>query len=108
MHMPRPPQELPRKVMPLYAGEPVTGIALMEAGIAKGEATEHRFLLTKLLGWLAEIYALAGSHTDSIRCGNKALEYMKEGMHYGELIVHRALALAARCPFRKSCASILV
>jgi tetratricopeptide (TPR) repeat protein len=76
-------------------GERENGIALMEEGIRLIEATDHRFLLTLLLGWLAELYALAGSRADATRCGSRALQCMKDGMRYGELIVHRALALAA-------------
>jgi tetratricopeptide (TPR) repeat protein len=70
------------------------GAASMQKGIQIIEATGSHLVLSVLYAWLAEINALAGNGEDAFTCGKKSLHIVQLGEKCGEVVAHRALAMA--------------
>ncbi len=76
-------------------GESEKGIEQMAEGVHLIGTTDSHMLLVILNSLQAETYAVTGSPVDATHYANQALEYSRSGQKWGEVIAHRALAMAA-------------
>ncbi|MCH9046672.1 MAG: AAA family ATPase [SAR324 cluster bacterium] len=76
-------------------GESEKGIEQMAEGEHLIGTTDSHMLLVILNSLQAETYAVTGSPEYATHFANQALEYSRSGEKWGEVIAHRALAIAA-------------
>jgi tetratricopeptide (TPR) repeat protein len=63
-------------------------------GLRMLEATAHRWLMTKILGWLTEVRAIGGFAEEALQLAERALEIMVNGNVYTSPPLYRGYALA--------------
>jgi class 3 adenylate cyclase/tetratricopeptide (TPR) repeat protein len=77
------------------SGKTQEGVTLLRQGIATVESLKSHLMLSIAYAWLAELTALQGNCTETVRAAEKALSCRQFGDNWGEIVAYRALAMAA-------------